>query len=236
MKKVLLIFLFSVSFTLVAQRQFTPDYLRYDKEDSFLEVAPAYYMRDTILADGRISHINRAQGPCYGLNKDHDNTWCYVRLPNGVKLLVGCLSEFHYPTNMEPGLYNLIPDLVKVVGTNEDGDPIVETKHYYASWEEQETKPEPKEEPEPETTLNSSPCSIQVGGKTIPLYGRVQVVSSFGDIKVAESSFPDLRVKSVSVATKCGEWQFVDSNPDFTIEYSSYPDLRIEFSSFPGIP
>jgi hypothetical protein len=73
----------------------------------------------------------------------------------------------------------------------------------------------------------------------IPLYGKVQVVESFADIDVeVVTSFPDLNVKVVeSFADDCGEWEFVDSFPDFTIRFvDSFPDIRIKFvESFPGV-
>lgn len=74
----------------------------------------------------------------------------------------------------------------------------------------------------------------------IKLYGKVQVVTGFPDIKVkVVSSFPDLKVEKVlSFADKCGKWQFVDSFPDFKIQYvDSFPDISIEMvNSFPGVP
>lgn len=72
------------------------------------------------------------------------------------------------------------------------------------------------------------------------LFGRVQVVDSFPDFKVAVvDSFPDLKVKPVSsFPDACGEWRFVDSFPDFTVQFvDSFPDFTIEFvESFPGLP
>ena len=55
----------------------------------------------------------------------------------------------------------------------------------------------------------------------IKLCGKVKVVKSFADIKVqVVKSFPDLKVKKVSsFPDKIGEWQFVDSFPDFTIQF-----------------
>ena len=50
-------------------------------------------------------------------------------------------------------------------------------------------------------------------------------------------SFPDLKVKTVdSFADACGEWEFVDSFPDFTVQFvDSFPDIKIEFvERFPG--
>jgi hypothetical protein len=73
----------------------------------------------------------------------------------------------------------------------------------------------------------------------IPLWGEVEVVESFADIEVeVVGSFPDLMVEEVtSFPDECGEWEFVESFPDFTIEYvESFPDITIEFvDSFPGI-
>ena len=74
----------------------------------------------------------------------------------------------------------------------------------------------------------------------IRLNGKVKVVTSFPDLEVEiVTSFPDLKVKAVeSFADRCGEWEFVDSFPDFTIKYvESFPDLTIEMvESFPGLP
>lgn len=73
-----------------------------------------------------------------------------------------------------------------------------------------------------------------------PLYGDVQIVESFPDIKVqVVQSFPDLRVTAVdSFPDDCGEWRFVDSFPDFRVQYvDSFPDLKIQFvESFSGLP
>jgi hypothetical protein len=75
--------------------------------------------------------------------------------------------------------------------------------------------------------------------KGIKLYGKVQVVTSFPDIKVkVVTSFPDLKVQNVSsFPDGCGKWQFVDSFPDFKIQYvDSFPDIEIMMvNSFPGI-
>jgi hypothetical protein len=83
--------------------------------------------------------------------------------------------------------------------------------------------------------LDSASCSVN----GIALYGKVQVVDSFPDLKVKTvTSFPDLKVQWVdSFADRCGEWQEVSSFPDFTIQYvDSFPDLEIEnVTSFPGV-
>jgi hypothetical protein len=90
--------------------------------------------------------------------------------------------------------------------------------------------------PSQDKSINDYLCTF--GGK--PLHGKVKVVTSFADIKVKiVTSFPDLKVKKVeNFADDCGEWQFVDTFPDFTIEYvESFEDIKIEFvESFPGLP
>jgi hypothetical protein len=82
----------------------------------------------------------------------------------------------------------------------------------------------------------SSSCTFK--GKK--LYGKVQVVTSFPDVKVqVVTSFPDLKVKKVtSFPDKCGLWQLVTSFPDFKIQYvTSFPDIKVQFvDSFPGVP
>ena len=76
--------------------------------------------------------------------------------------------------------------------------------------------------------------------KGIKLQGKVQIVTSFPDVKVqVVTSFPDLKVQNVtSFPDSCGKWQFVTSFPDFKIQYvTSFPDIKIEFvNSFPGVP
>lgn len=71
------------------------------------------------------------------------------------------------------------------------------------------------------------------------LYGRVQIVDSFPDLKVqVVNSFPDLKVKTVdNNPTKCGEWKIVDSFPDLKVQMvTSFPDIKIQFvQSFPGL-
>ncbi len=74
--------------------------------------------------------------------------------------------------------------------------------------------------------------------KNIPLYGKVQFVTSFPDFKVKYvTSFPDLKVQFVtSFPDSCGKWQVVESFPDFKVQIvDSFPDFTIEVvDSFPG--
>jgi len=74
--------------------------------------------------------------------------------------------------------------------------------------------------------------------KGIPLNGKVKIVNAFPDFKVKTvNSFPDLKVKTVTAfPKKCGEWQFVESFPDFTVQFvDAFPNFTIQFvESFPG--
>lgn len=83
--------------------------------------------------------------------------------------------------------------------------------------------------------IDKSACTF--GG--MPLHGKVAVVDSSPDIKVQRvSSFPDLDVQKVDAfPDECGQWQFVEEFPDFTIQYvDSFPDVKVRFvDSFPGI-
>lgn len=71
------------------------------------------------------------------------------------------------------------------------------------------------------------------------LYGKVQFVSSFPDIKIQYvTSFPDIKVQWVtSFPDQCGKWQEVTSFPDFKVQVvTSFPDLKVqEVTSFPGM-
>jgi hypothetical protein len=73
----------------------------------------------------------------------------------------------------------------------------------------------------------------------IELYGRVQFVESFPDIKIqVVESFPDLKVKLVeSFPDECGEWEVVESFPDFKVQVvESFADLKVQYvESFPGM-
>lgn len=71
------------------------------------------------------------------------------------------------------------------------------------------------------------------------LYGRIQIVDSFSDVKVQiVNSFPDLKVKVVdSLPNKCGEWQIVTEFPDLKVQFvNSFSDIKIQYvQSFPGL-
>lgn len=75
--------------------------------------------------------------------------------------------------------------------------------------------------------------------KGIKLWGKIQFVNSFPDIKIQYvESFPDLKVKFVnSFPDKCGLWQTVESFPDIKVQVvNSFPDIKIKVvESFPGV-
>jgi len=70
------------------------------------------------------------------------------------------------------------------------------------------------------------------------LYGNIQEVTSFPDVKVqVVSSFPDVKVQKVSsFPDKCGKWKMVTSFPDTKVQFvTSFPDVKIKYvDSFPG--
>jgi len=83
--------------------------------------------------------------------------------------------------------------------------------------------------------IDKSNCTFK--GKK--LYGKIQVVTSFPDVKVqVVTSFPDVKVQNVtSFPDKCGKWQTVTSFPDTKVQFvTSFPDVKIQYvESFPGI-
>lgn len=75
--------------------------------------------------------------------------------------------------------------------------------------------------------------------KGFPLYGKVQVVESFPDLKVQiVNSFADIHVQVVETfPDACGKWQMVETFPDVKIQFvTSFPDVTIMYvNSFPGL-
>ena len=72
------------------------------------------------------------------------------------------------------------------------------------------------------------------------LWGKVQVVDAFPDLKVQRvTAFPDVKVQEVTAfPDSCGKWQFVTAFPDFKIQYvTAFPDVKIQVvTAFPGVP
>lgn len=75
--------------------------------------------------------------------------------------------------------------------------------------------------------------------KGIPLYGKVKVVDSLADFQVKiVDSLADLKVQKVSaLPNSCGQWEFVDSLPDFTVQFvDALPDFTIQYvDALPGV-
>jgi len=71
------------------------------------------------------------------------------------------------------------------------------------------------------------------------VFGRIQYVTAFADVKVkVVRSFGDLRVQVVkSFADSPGEWEIVESFPDFKVEIvEAFEDFTIEYvNAFPGV-
>lgn len=84
-------------------------------------------------------------------------------------------------------------------------------------------------------SLDKASCTFN--GKK--LYGKIQIVSAFPDVKVQEvSAFPDLKVQKVSAfPDACGKWQRVNAFPDTKVEIvNAFPDVKIEYvTAFPGV-
>lgn len=89
-------------------------------------------------------------------------------------------------------------------------------------------------QPQSKNILKSFP-SCKFNG--VALSGRAKVVSAGGQIKVrVVPGVSDFGVRTADRATgKCGDWRFVSTQPDFTVEIvDSGEDFTISFSMRPG--
>ena len=90
--------------------------------------------------------------------------------------------------------------------------------------------------------IDKENCTITKCNKTFPLYGRVEIVESYGDITVEivkPGYFGDIKIKIVdesSFADSCGKIEIVDSYGDIKVEIvDSYGDIKVEIvDSFGG--
>ncbi len=84
--------------------------------------------------------------------------------------------------------------------------------------------------------VNKGDCTFN--GKK--LYGKIQVVTAFPDVKVqVVTAFPDVKVQKVTAfPDKCGKWQMVTAFPDTKVQFvTAFPDVKIQYvDAFPGIP
>lgn len=82
-------------------------------------------------------------------------------------------------------------------------------------------------------------CVIVKNGKEIPLYGKVQIVDAFPDLKVQiVDAFADLEVKIVNAfPDDCGKIQIVNDFPDVKVQIvNAFPDIKVRIvDAFPGI-
>lgn len=76
--------------------------------------------------------------------------------------------------------------------------------------------------------------------KGMKLWGKVQFVKAFPDIKVqVVKAFPDLKVQKVNAfPDTCGKWQVVTAFPDIKVQIvDAFPDVKIQYvDAFPGLP
>ena len=83
-------------------------------------------------------------------------------------------------------------------------------------------------------SINKGACTFN-GHK---LYGKIQVVTAFPDVKVqVVTAFPDVKVQKVTAfPDKCGKWQIVDAFPDTKVQFvDAFPDVKIQYvDAFPG--
>lgn len=69
----------------------------------------------------------------------------------------------------------------------------------------------------------------------IALYGKVRVVRYNADFKVKVVDYnADLHVEKVDYApNRCGKWQFVDYDEDFTVQFVDYgEDFTIQYVDY----
>lgn len=75
--------------------------------------------------------------------------------------------------------------------------------------------------------------------KGIRLYGKVEFVDHFADIKIKYvDHFPDIKVKMVDhFPDDCGKWKEVDHFPDFKVQVvEHFPDIKVQLvDHFPGM-
>ncbi len=88
--------------------------------------------------------------------------------------------------------------------------------------------------------VGKSPVGADCTLKGKRLFGKIQVVTAFPDLKVqVVTAFPDLNVQEVDAfPDKCGKWKMTTAFPDLKIQFvTSFPDLKIKYvKSFPGVP
>jgi hypothetical protein len=91
--------------------------------------------------------------------------------------------------------------------------------------------------PLPDKDCGKIACNCTYNGHQ--LWGRVQFVTSFEDIKVREvTALQDLKVQKVTaLPNSCGKWQIVTSLPDLKVRVvTALEDIKIRYvTALPGI-
>src|SRR5450631_1478178 len=89
----------------------------------------------------------------------------------------------------------------------------------------------------PQTLGSFDKGSCTFNGKK--LYGKIQEVTAFPDVKVqVVTAFPDVKVQKVTAfPDKCGMWEMVTAFPDTKVQFvTAFPDVKIQYvNAFPGI-
>lgn len=142
-------------------------------------------------------------------------TW--ICFPDGVVSIAATLLSLPCPTNLEPGIYDLINDIVLDLTTADFSDfcnpPLIK-------------RPD---------TENFNKGSCTCGGKF--LAGKVRMVSYGEEFKVRVVSYAEdvtvVKQFSLSLQSRCGEWQFVEYGENFTVRFVEYDeDFSIRFRQY----
>ncbi|MBQ3619656.1 MAG: hypothetical protein II939_16040 [Bacteroidales bacterium] len=87
-------------------------------------------------------------------------------------------------------------------------------------------------------TINKEECTITKDGKTFHLYGKIQFVDNWPDIKIQiVDNWPDIKVKIVdNWPDSCGKFQVVDSWPDLKVQIvDNWADIKVKIvDNWPG--
>jgi hypothetical protein len=88
-------------------------------------------------------------------------------------------------------------------------------------------------------TVNMSASDKPCEQNGFKLYGKVQFVDAFPDLKIEYvNAFSDIDVEFVTAfADSCGEWQIVDAFPDIKVQVvTAFADLKVrKVTAFPGM-
>ena len=87
-------------------------------------------------------------------------------------------------------------------------------------------------------TIDKKACTITKNGKTYKLYGKIQFVENWGDIKIQiVENCPDMKIKFVdNWADGCGKFQVVDNWPELKVQIvNNWGDIKVKIvENWPG--